>query len=426
MVNKIFKFRKLKCHALLLTVLVSLLLSIFCLTILFIAYRNRQQIFEIKNETTLTLDLFSANNILLADTNFHTTDFRETVELNDIKESTIEINRSNWGFFQLARAIVKNGSFSKGSNFLIGCRLPDYFNSSIYVTDHRRPISMVGVSNLVGDAYISELGFMKAFIDEMGFKGSDFLKGEVHQSKIYLPPLRIDVVKDIPSIIENTILQSKVYNISGLQKIENITNSFNDSTITIASKDSVELKTFQAHGKIIIRSLKHIQVGPQADLQDVILFAPSIHFEKGFTGTVQAFTTDSLICDSNSTFFYPSVLAVMPFSKIISPLLKLKGGSDVSGFIFAGSQPGGHNLPIVLLENKAKFKGIVFVKGYLSPLAKIEGCVMTDYFLYKTQGVDYVNYLVNPDINRQALDSNFLIPSIFFSDNDQKVVKWLH
>ncbi len=90
---------------------------------------------------------------------------------------------------------------------------------------------------------------------------------------------------------------------------DSVNNSFYNPVYTI-SADTVFLKG-SLQGNIVVCA-RYIYVSKLADVQNIILTAGTIRFEEGFTGSLQAFASDSILSEKHCRFIYPSTMALMP------------------------------------------------------------------------------------------------------------------
>jgi hypothetical protein len=205
-----------------------------------------------------------------------------------------------------------------------------------------------------------------------------------------------------------------------------LTQSFYDSAAFFYSKSEIQLNELTLKGHIIIRSDTIIEVSASVITEDVILIAPVIKIAKGFKGVLQAIASDSLVVESDCSFDYPSALVLLKKRGVkMQNILRIGENCRLSGIIMARCENEDIFKSYVEINKNTQIDGVVYVMGYCTLGAQVNGIVLSDYFLYKTQNIMYENTLVNVALNRRLLSEYFIGSSIFENASQKQIIKWV-
>ena len=421
------QIKKLRSSSLVVTVVISLILSIFCSSLILLAYYNRQSQKIADIETRINNNVKSAINLVLADSSIYDRPHIDTIDLfNDEKDSVI-IVRKLWGIFEVAEIKVFYGKFSKKKIFFYGNAMSDDLNGCLYLADHQRPLSLVGETKLIGDVYISRSGIKTSYINQRSFSYNRLLEGKIKTSDEFLPPLQDATMNNLNTFFlqcNNKIIDQKI---DERTNNDSISIDFTDSALVISKNGRLRLENCNLSGQIIILSDNGIEVNESASLKNVILVAPSIIFKKGFKGTAQAIASDSLIVENECVFDYPSSLILIKHEvQTIQNRLAIGENCKFTGNVISICKKDDRYKSYVEIKRGTSINGIVYTMGYLNLQTGINGTVMTDFFIYRTPTTIYENHLVDVELNRMKLSDFFLVPSIFRESGKRGIIQWVN
>jgi hypothetical protein len=416
-----------RASALLLTVVMALILAILCSAVILLAFYNRQYEISATVEQRLNRNIISTTNLVLSDSTFISSIQTDTLDLFGNNTDSVAISKEPWGIFQVACLTAFAGRFSKQQSFLYGGSLPVYMEGCVYLADHKRPLYLVGQTRLTGDAYLSKSALKPSFIDQRGYAYDHLLTGTVKISKEELPPLNeacINYLDDIPAKLAGHCLVDSSFRFS---PADSLTRSFYDTALVIASHDPVFLENNYLQGHLIIQSDSMVTVNAAAHLEQVIIIAPVVKFQEGFTGSLQVIATDSIIVEPHCTFNYPSSLVLLKHKSFPTQnLIKIGSGSSFHGIIITNCEKEDIVRSFVQLQKDARISGLLYIKGYLSLEGNIiAGTVLTDYFIYRKGASVYENHMVDVEIDRKKLSPHFTGSAIFEGSSDKKIIQWL-
>lgn len=404
-------------RALFYAVLVSLLVALLSAALVQLTYfLNMQQIDQF-DKIRLIRNVNSG--IALLKSGEDEIDNKE-VDLYQDGVDKIQISRKRWGLFSVgtSKAIFKKttGEEELSKNILFGDSHSDFLKYALYVTDQVRSVSLVGESKIRGKAFLPKSGIKRGTLAGKGFKGDKLLYGEKQESKTYLPKLDWERIK-------KTIDELKI--IQGIgEPLQNIEASFTDEIVVVSGQE-ISLEGLSIKGNVIIRASKSIVVKNNTQLEDVILVAPSISVEEGFSGSFQAFASNKIKVEKNCYLEYPTVLFLSKKDNqkdkteiIIGENTKLEG-------TIAAYEKKYHKHPThVSIEKNSKIIGEVFVKGSVDHRGEIWGSLSCKEFQVRSSTAVNNNYLMDGKIDRSLLPEYYSSPLID-GKNEWKITKYI-
>jgi hypothetical protein len=411
-------------NALILTIIIALILAVICTSLILLAYFNRQQQVVAAIDQRLTRNLESATQLVLSDTLVQTAAQQDSFDLFGEQRDSISITKAPWGILQMAVITAFHNQFTRQKSFIYGSVLPAYMNGCLYMADHKRPLSLVGNTNLVGDAWLSPAGVKASYINQRGFDNDKLVDGTIKTSGTQLPPVNKEL---IDWLYELSAPQAG----DSLQQLpspgDSLVQRFADSTLVLYSSKPVNLDAVTLKGHIIIKSDSLIEAGAATLCEDVILVAPVIKFTRGFRGAVQAIATDSIITDRDCVFDYPSALVLLKRKNITwQNVMRIGEGSQVNGIIITRCDSADIYRSYAEIQKGVKVTGIAYIMGFLALSgATVSGTLLTDYFIYKTPSMLFENHLVDVVVNRPGLSRYFIGSAVFEQATRKEIIKWV-
>jgi hypothetical protein len=259
----------------------------------------------------------------------------------------------------------------------------------------------------------------------MSYTGERLVYGELKQSNRELPEINKELLDDNFIYFGDTLpLHDSIITLNELYGSDSVHHSFKNRTLVISSNHSITLDAIKLSGNIRILSSGSIFVTSNADLENVILYAQSIYFDKGFSGCLQAFAQDSLIAEENCTFGYPSVLSILN-QNINGVYLQLKRNSSLKGIVFLYQENKAVNEPYLKIEEGTEIHGEVYCPGQIEIRGNVEGSVSCHTFMLNTVSGSFENHLLNVSIDRTALSEHYS-GACFDRKNVSKNIQWLN
>lgn len=417
--TKLFFNTKLGGHALLITIILALVISIICSMIILLFYHQMLTQAEYNTKMKLQRNLQSAINLALDDTTYNVENSYDSIDLFGKNDDSAFIKKENWGLYRIGCVSVTQNRMIKKKDFFFG-QVPDgYLSGCLYLADHQSSLSISGFAKLQGDAYLPKGGLRPVFIDQKGFGYNELIKGNIKKSMDSLPAIDERLIQSLNNLISKREEES---NIS-----DSVARSFEEPMMVLFRKEPITLSDCKLEGHILVLSDSSITIKGNCRLENIIVSAPHIEFESGFSGALQAIATDSIIVKSHCKLFYPSSLVILKnnISKD-QPRIVIYDSSEIQGAILASSKINDENKTLVEIKDKSAVTGLVYCSGYLSLKGIVHGTVLTDYFIYKSPPSVYINYLVDAEINKNALSKYYIDPYLFISNKPSEIIQWIH
>lgn len=408
-----------KAAALYIVVIVSLLIAVISASLLTIAFFYRLEVQKKIRMDKLMTNLESGTAILLSE-GFKKYDEEQALDLYGDQKDSLVLSKVRWGVFdlQLVKAFELKDTLKRA--FLSGGVFTD--QSAIYLADEDRPLSVSGNTQITGDGELPKAGLKQAYVDGRPYEGKELIKGSIKESGRELPLLNTELLDKITTYLKPT------EGMSFEVKDSIIISFFSKPMVYKLRSDQQDINNVKIHGKIILLSDTTINIGSNADLEDVQIYAPAILVESGFKGSCQLFARDSIIVGKECNFLYPSFAGVFkPDSSKIQAKISLDSASHFSGILLGYEENRSDLQTLVSLGKNTLVNGEVYA-GYIKieRTVNVQGKVYANRFVMQTPTTLYENYLIDITLNRKLLSKYYLSSPIFKREKwDQKVLKWL-
>ena len=237
---------------------------------------------------------------------------------------------------------------------------------------------------------------------------------------------KVNIQKAYPTLNTSTELSPKVIPVRKNTKskyVESLlslpkANSFLESTLIYFSSDPIYLDE-EYSGNIIIESTQKITLSSQSKIDMLIIKAPQIIVEEGWTGRASFIAQENMQIGNFTEFKYPSSIVIssysphntsfeLPESSVINGSVNFYGGSKNSAPIIAG-----------------EINGNLFSEIPLSFTGHLSGQLWIPHFFLATSGSSYTNLVQNASFDH--LFQLKKIPLPFFYPNKPKAfIQWLN
>ena len=347
----------------------------------------------------------------------------QMIDLFGDQKDSVVLGRYPWGLYTIAYAaatypfLSARDTFSKA--FFLGEQRDRDFNGSLYLMDHNTPLALVGDTKINGPVFLPKAGVKRGYISGKGYTGTELIYGEIHQSKKSLPAIETQRIEQLYPFFSKEGMTEVPLN--------NIWQSFLDTTIYFGGTNIV-LDEVRLSGNIIIVAQASIYVSKTAQLENVLLFAPNISFESGFSGQVQAFAREQINVGEGSRLSYPSILALLPNDAISEQrkVMEIETGSEISGMVLLYQQKKSRHEPILKIRENCIIEGQVWADGYVNLKGgTIHGNLTCKSFWLATQSSTYTNYLMDGVIDKTARSENWVNPVFTDKLKNGAIVQWV-
>jgi hypothetical protein len=318
---------------------------------------------------------------------------------------TSDITRRDWGAF---RAITvethhKVGTVKKSA--IVGYET-DNSHPAIYLPERKQTVKLCGETRIEGTAFLGERGAERGHIAGQSYKGEKLIYGKRKQSERSLPGLKIS--------LKNESIQKYRENTLKIDPITCDTNfSFSEQTRLVSITDQLFLQN-SISGNIILHSFDTIVVTSNCHLQNVILIAPNVRFEDGFSGSVQVIAHETIRLGKNVKLNYPSALILNEERKnetLDKHGIFLSENAHVLGGVLLFSQKPNPRKSLFLQVENARIGGLVYNLGETELKGEVIGHLYTNQFTLRTGGGQYTNHLLNAKISSDLLPKEMIVPN---------------
>lgn len=391
-----------KAHSLLYAIYVCLIVSIICGALLFISnlynqlnlYYNLQEELYIQNQSLLNFALGNKTT-------------QEAIEKDENSGIEGSYETKSYGLLSvvLVQSYISNDTVS--SAHFVGAQNRD--KNAIFLTNLSKSLYYSGKVKIVGNNQLPstfiETSYINNNLNQLTVEGKNTVS-----------------VSELPEINPNFHKifhdqKTERVNLSNVERIQDslFFNSFFNITKEIVVTSPLGKSIFK--GNFILRSKDSIRINKNTVLEDVILIAPKITFEKGFTGTVQAFATKGIKLEEKVVLKYPSVLCVFNESEDESKI-RIKKECQITGAVILFGTP--NNLidkNTIEIDEKGLLVGDLYCTGKVMLKSNVYGSVYTNRFFLKTASSTYENMISDIEINTDKRPAYFISMPLF---NTQK------
>jgi hypothetical protein len=404
--------------SLLTTVVLATVIAMICSSLLLLAYINFNTVRIEHTEARLQRNLRSAVNICLADTEMICSNSPDTLDLFNQGNDSAILRKENWGLFKSSCATVISHGNAKTKCFLSGPATDTPLDACLYLAQHDIPLYVSGTTLLTGDAYLPPAGIQSAYVDQQGFASDKPLSGATKTSHS-LPPVGQQLITYLRRLDSSGITTSPP---------DSLDQSFLDTAAIFHTRSPLYLSRGSLNGHILIISDSSISVEATVALENVLLIAPSITIEKGFSGVIQAIATDSLVLRNGCRLNYPSSLILIKApGATFQPTLRIDDSSTLSGAVVSlAPDPTDRIMTYVETGRHTVITGYLYTAGFVALKGEVRGEVLTDYFLHRSASSVLQNFLVDATIDRTKLSAWFVGPHLFSTPHPNKIIQWLH
>ncbi len=243
------------------------------------------------------------------------------------------------------------------------------------------------------------------------------VNGPINLDRSYISELRSNVLNisgDL--IVSDTLLTSASFedlfvSVSGSVLFEESTVS--KINLSIVSDGRAEINTGCKVENILLSTTDTIKINPNSQFFNC-----------------QLYSKKSILID-NCLFEYPSTIGLYVDCSEESNFrntIDLQS-TVVNGTIMLVSSVTGlsGNKSKILIDKGSRIQGFVYSENNLELYGPVYGSLYTYNVLYHKKPTDYINWLVDLEIDRKKLDENFLIPVCFNVSRDYEILdrKWI-
>lgn len=404
----------LKASALLYSIVFSIVILVITLFIVSSLYYSQVSSIRLGRLERANDNMESALAVLL-----YTDNNTSTIDLFKDGKDLAYVNAYKWGMYDIKTVTCIVGKDTLQKSFVFGYE-PDR-NYALNINSTDRVLNIAGRTLIKGNAYVPNGTFKRAYIEGRGSLSSNPIQGFIKPSPY---GLGIDMKKLKQEF--NSFLNEANSTTDCAAEDVTQTVSFSGAQSSIFSENAIHIGGEKIKGHCIIKSARKISVSDEAILEDVILIAPEIELESGFTGVLQCYASSKILVGKRSNLKYPSALCVLPSTSNDSiGSIVLGEDSKMAGTIVAFTGTDRNSQSLVVIDKGCKLYGQVFCEGYTQLQGSVIGNIQTGSFYLRTTSSIYDNTLLDAEIDALQMDTNYL--SYFYTGRPHKrIVKWLY
>ncbi len=396
------------------TMAVSLVVSIILSTIILLGYYTRLQSLQYDINLKIDANLQSAEQLALSNPLSFEYFEPRTLDLYGEGEDTVVLERRPWGVFDYFKITSKHGRFERNSYFSIANTPSEKAKGALFLVDERRPLSVVGSTRLTGTVYLPQSGIQSAYVERVGYQNDSLFYGKRLTSDSDMPALNDDALDAVEDV-------SKYRNRVSYRKTFSVEQKFSSDTLLRFS--SVRLNVNDTLSGFVWLDARRVVLDSLCRLDNVLVTADVIEFKDGFEGGGQFFAEDTIYVRSGAKVDYPSVLFVS--SGLSNASIQIEKSAMVEGVIGVDGDVNNYYQRHIHIESGAKVAGAVYCHGFLEIHGEIQGHATVRKSLVNATSAIYENYFLNAEIDGTKQNEHFLVPPLWFYEENQKVLRWL-
>lgn len=346
--------------------------------------------------------------------------------LFDTDVDRFEVRTEAWGLLGLLHGTGIHSNSHQSRSCLIGEEIPKVRQYSLYLSNQRQPLVLVGNTRLSGQLYLPPSGLRTGFIGRRGFERAQIHEGTVRTSESDLPQLSISSsqsqsIRSILEEIKGSAQDDLAFGLVG----ETAQPAWTDPAYQLVSPSSLVIDNSQLIGKCRIISSGTITVKASAKLDNCLLYARHIEIESGFRGRLQGFALESIQVGKGAELSYPSVLmlcrAEAPASMIIEEGATIEGAVIVDHAWFQAKPDRADEFR---LAAGSHIRGLVYCDQGIEVQGRVDGQLVAKSFVLRTAGGIYRNHLIDASVALQDVSTRYLAPLVY-GQKQQAVLEWL-
>ena len=347
---------------------------------------------------------------------------KETSELQVFDDlPPVFFERKQWGAFDITKAWTGKGNVFVKQTLLVGEEIKNDEQPALYIRDNKEYLNLAGNTQLIGKCYLPKLGYKRVIIEGQRFENEEAIIGEVLTSQASLPAINESLFRFQEKCSRSINIENK-----GTVRFENrfgskVCNSFLEPEKIIVLNEDTYLDGVSIQGHVLVLSNHRIVVSRRCSLQDVVMYAPSIVFEEGFSGSLQAFATKEIIIKNYCRFAAPSFFAVFAKSRS-STGITIKSNTSINGdiLVFSATQNA-----VLDIKTDSKIHGRILCNSIIKLKGEVAGSIFANRFLYESKSGIFENCILNGKINSSEISPFYVGSKMFKEQRKSQVYKRL-
>ncbi|MEM9024702.1 MAG: hypothetical protein AAGB22_13230, partial [Bacteroidota bacterium] len=326
---------KLQASSILYAVIVAVLVALMSASLLLHARLSERHVRIYRTQDRVLTNASSGMELLLSEFTAVGLDAPQVVDLFDEAQDSVYLERRNWGIYEVAvsRAYFRN--IQRERIALVGYDLHEDSRIALYLADQNKPLSLCGNTEVRGTAFVPKAGVKRAYIEGQNYNGRQLIYGEQKQSSRQLPALSSEMLASNRDYLNGVFRETDSVITFDELDIDTVAQSFARPSLVVAESGPIDLLDGHYAGNIILISDESVFIGAGAELDGVLVYAPQITVEEGFTGRAQLFASARIAVGPSATLAFPSVVGLIkPEDGQEETAIALSEAATVRGIVF--------------------------------------------------------------------------------------------
>jgi hypothetical protein len=364
--------------------------------------------------------------------------------LNNLPINNVNMtaNTRMYGLFDEVTITGKTKNDSSSVTYILGDKVSYPFDNALIISHPDLGTTVAGVTRITGNIVAEKNSFEKGNIFGIRNSNENYLDGKINidqnlKTKFYDDSLLLNILYKQPA--ENvfstnnnfTLTNKSLHFLDSLQSL-NINGNLiiQDSAAIISTVNAKNAISIFVHGNTLISpgifldfpiniySDSSVVIGGGSSLKNCIVSSRgSIEINKGcyFEGC-QFFSLKNIEV-IQSKLEYPSILAIYVNtykSSSYKDVIELDSSTVNGSLLLVCAQTGlSQNKSKIEIDDSSRVQGLVYSENYVNISGKISGIIYTNAFWFYKDPSEYINWIVNLNLNRQQLNQWFLLPAGF-------------
>jgi hypothetical protein len=400
-------------------IIFALLIGLICSGIIFITGTQKKIEIIQTNKEHVLLDSYSA--IQYANVNLTIGDSAQIIHRSG---DTSIVKRKAWGALMVLSTETRKNTLVKRRVALVGAMSSKKLPCLYLPGNSSSVLKLAGTTKIEGTAYVPEKKIEAAYLSGKYYVNPEMISGEIRMAESFMPALNQQ--------FSNLSFQEFTKGLKAQEfKRQDSNYSFFSQTTYYREMEPIILEN-RVKGNVIIHSFDSILVRSTAQLENIILVAPVVHFESGFQGSVQVFSAEHIRLEPKVNLIYPSTLVLNEIElkqENQRRFIEIGEESKVLGGILMTTQSYDFRKPPFLnLFEKSLVAGLVYNSGVSEIRGTVIGSLYTSSLSLNYGGGGYGNHLLDCYISSWKLPESFCIPlwlKDMEADSKTKIIEWI-
>jgi hypothetical protein len=417
---------KLKAGALLYAVFISFIIGLVCFFVILSHEYSRRNAETLILKSKLSDHVMSGIQILLTNDELASDNGETEYDLFEEEPSTVIFHKKRWGAYSVYTVEAQHNHLTEKRAVLVGKNVFKDEPVGLYVTDQNNYISFSGNTKVTGTCFAPNGTVKRAYIEGEHFRGDKLVHGDIQNSQSKLPDLDNAFLSNTESILLDPVNypDTAIHYDEAFGDSDSLIRSFFAPTFDVWADENITIQYITASGNIRFFCNGHVTVSPSARLSNVIIYALSLHIQRGFKGNIQAYAFDSLTVEEDCQIGLPGFLGVIsnrPASMEIHSHATISGG-----IMFYNTNITEQEKSQLYIHENANVYGEVYSNCYVQHKGTINGSLYAYKLFLETKMGKYENHLLDASVDFMNLPNNYTATCMFAQNNPKRIIEWVY